>query len=75
MTERLTNPGAYRLAMTAERDAFAAMKRAAEAICPNCRGDRRDGGALCTRCGGNGQIPRSQLHPGERGAFEWELYS
>lgn len=40
------------------------------AICPKCRGERRYGGALCDRCKGCAQILRSELKPGEVGAFE-----
>jgi hypothetical protein len=40
------------------------------AICPDCKGERRVGGHLCKRCKGNAQVPRSELKPGEMGAFE-----
>jgi hypothetical protein len=41
------------------------------AICPDCKGERRGpDGALCRRCGGCAQIFRSELRPGEKGAWE-----
>ena len=39
-------------------------------ICPDCKGERRIRGALCSRCKGTAQIARSELRPGERAPYE-----
>jgi hypothetical protein len=50
-------------------EVIAELEKVETVICPDCRGERRVGGSLCKRCGGNAMISKSQLAPGEKGAF------
>jgi|SRR5713101_9767075 len=53
-----------------EFERLVALSADSPVICPQCRGERRVNGHLCSRCNGNAQIRRTSLREDEQAPFE-----